>query len=283
MCVCVWEPLNLSRLLTGRLLAYSLIWYNNGSSFIVLFLWIQCFEYLIELTRLTHTVWWMAKAVYYDYTVYKQISETGNNVYVFDEYTYIVRIRIKIIHARHTRFFIVVCLESTGRAFPSLNSSWMRKNSQRSPHSIYIYITTWKYIYIYRWIDMRPSIVCGPLCPFLLCQAVFHLQACSYTYKCSNNTNNNNLSLVQRFQTSSIHRQVSYSHNDAATLVVIPNFSEQSILCYIRRWKYVYVYICSTWCQSKYRSKMKKTRVRIRTPQAPLLTHFHSPLKKERE
>lgn len=46
-----------------------------GSSFIVLFLWIQCFEYLIELLHHhphhhhqadTYSFWLMAKAVYYD-------------------------------------------------------------------------------------------------------------------------------------------------------------------------------------------------------------------------
>lgn len=151
MCLC--EPLGWTGLdgcwLVVGCFAYSLIWYNNGSSFIVLFLWIQCFEYLIELTRLTHTssvdgqsgLLWL-------YNVQANISKSNANVRT---HIYIVRIRIKIIHARHTRAFLSLFSSRVDRAreISSLNSSWMRKNSQlstlRMPH---LYVITWKYMYI---------------------------------------------------------------------------------------------------------------------------------------
>lgn len=111
--------------------------------------------------------------------------------------------------------------------------------------------------------------VCGPLCPFLLCQAVFHFrQACSYnTYKCSNNTNNN-LSLVQHFQTSSIHRQQDSTCSLSLSLplishtqwcgnhfcIVIPNFTGtinfvSSVGEIILHTIHIQHYICSAWCQ----------------------------------
>lgn len=125
--------------------------------------------------------------------------------------------------------------------------------------------------------------VYGRHCPFLLCQAVFHLQACSYTYKCSNNTNNN-LSLVQHFQTSSIHRQ------DIPLTMMLPlpllsRISVNNQFCFIRRWKYmpcihiILYYIHSARCQQisiEYEEKNAcSPSRRLRS-----FTHFHSPLKK---
>lgn len=57
-------------------------------------------------------------------------------------YIYIARIRVKIIHARHTRAFLSMFLSRVDRAreISSLNSSWMRKNSQLSTLRKHIYL-----------------------------------------------------------------------------------------------------------------------------------------------
>lgn len=168
------------------------------------------------------------------HNVQANISETLVLTYVR---IYIVRIRIKIIHARHTRFFLSLFVSSQPGARFHLSIRLERGKTANVLYTQYTFILPRENIW---YTSVRPSILCvcsvlccavyGPLCPILLCQAVFHLQACSYTYKCSNNSNNN-LSLVQHFQTSSIHRQESHSQNGCGHFgCVIPNFSEQSIL-----------------------------------------------------
>lgn len=165
---------------------------------------------------------------------------------------YMVRSRIKIIHARHTLFFIVVCLESTRRVFISQFVFQCAGKQQLTLYYIYkyIYITTWKYV-LSRMLWSTLSVFVRPS-SFSFAK---HAHTHTHTY-----AQIIILSLVQHFQTS-INSSTKFHSQWIMRPLLLSRNSVNNQFCFIRRCKYVYLDVAHD--ASKYRSKMKKKKMKV--------------------